>query len=139
MSFLHLHPRATELFAVTLGRVLTEMIPEIGVPDSEGNQRVIRADLTAGMVTLFPGGSFHTQVNPECVPANITAAFNSEDPGAAVIAEQMFGFSDDVISTAFGGTIAGEDIDKIRDAIPGPVVTTIEECLSKCGKQKRQL
>lgn len=62
MAFLHLHPRASELFAVTSGRVVTEMVPEAGVVTADGKQRVIRTDLSAGMLTIFPQGSFHTQV-----------------------------------------------------------------------------
>lgn len=139
MAFLHLHPRATELFSVTSGRVLTEMVPEAGVVDSEGKQRVIRTDLHPGMVTIFPAGSFHTQVNPECEPANITAVLTAEDPGAELVADQTFSLSDDVIAATFGQSISGEDIDKVRDAIPGAVVIKVEECLNKCGKQKRHV
>ncbi|KAJ5151466.1 spherulin [Penicillium canariense] len=138
MSFLHLHPRATELFALTSGRVHSEMVPEGSVLDSEGNQRIIRAELGPGMMTIFPAGSFHTQVNPDCEPANFTAAFTSEDFGFSLVADQTFSFSDDVIAATFGQTIAGEDIDKVRDAIPGTIAIKVEECLSKCGKQKRQ-
>ncbi|KAL0779990.1 hypothetical protein CaCOL14_004474 [Colletotrichum acutatum] len=61
MSFLHLHPRASELLVVTSGRLITEMVPEAGVLDASGNQRIIRADLGANQMTVFPQGSFHTQ------------------------------------------------------------------------------
>ncbi|KAF4293161.1 hypothetical protein KXX33_000855 [Aspergillus fumigatus] len=138
MSFLHLHPRATELFAITSGRVLSEMIPETGVLDSEGHQRVIRAELGPGMLTVFPAGSFHTQVNPDCEPANFTAAFTSDGFAVGIVAAQTFSFSDDVIAATFGETIAGEDIDKVRHAIPATMAIKVEECLTKCGKQKRQ-
>ncbi|KAJ5359573.1 spherulin [Penicillium cataractarum] len=139
MSFVHLHPRATELFAITSGRVLSEMVPEGGVVDSEGNQRVIKAEISQGMLTIYPAGSFHTQVNPDCEPANFTAAFTSEDSGISLVADQTFAFSDDVIAATFGQSIAGEDIDKVRDAIPGDMLIKVEECLTKCGKQKRQV
>ncbi|EAW14628.1 germin family protein [Aspergillus clavatus NRRL 1] len=138
MSFVHLHPRATELFAITSGRVLSEMVPEAGVLDSEGHQRVIRAELNPGMVTIYPAGSFHTQVNPDCVPANFTAAFNSDEFAVGLVAAQTFSLSDDVIAATFGETIAGEDIEKVRHAIPATMAIKVEECLSKCGKQKRQ-
>lgn len=139
MSFVHLHPRATELFAITSGRVLSEMVPEGGVLDSKGNQRVIRAEISQGMLTIYPAGSFHTQVNPDCEPANFTAAFTSEDSGISLVADQTFAFSDDVIAATFGQSIAGEDIDKVRHAIPGNMLIKVEECLTKCGKQKRQV
>ncbi|GFF79963.1 hypothetical protein CNMCM6936_003307 [Aspergillus lentulus] len=138
MSFLHLHPRATELFAITSGRVLSEMVPEAGVLDSENHQRVIRAELGPGMLTIFPAGSFHMQVNPDCEPANFTAAFNSDEFAVGIVAAQTFSFSDDVIARTFGETIAGEDIEKVRHAIPATMAIKVEECLAKCGKQKRQ-
>ncbi|KAF3398133.1 hypothetical protein F1880_006360 [Penicillium rolfsii] len=139
MTFVHLHPRATELFAITSGRVHSEMVPEGGVVDSKGNQRVIRTEIGPGLLTIYPAGSFHTQVNPDCEAANFTAAFNSEDTGISLVADQTFAFSDDIIARTFGQTIAGEDIDKVRDAISGDMLIKVEECLTKCGKQKRQV
>ncbi|KAF9882742.1 hypothetical protein FE257_005333 [Aspergillus nanangensis] len=134
MTFLHLHPRATELFALNSGHVLSEMVPETGPVDSEGNQRVIRAELGTGMMTVYPAGSFHTQVNPNCEPANFTAAFNSEEFAISLVAKQTFSLSDDVIARTFGESIAGEDIEKVRDAIPKDMVLKVEECLAKCEK-----
>ncbi|KXH68388.1 hypothetical protein CSAL01_00261 [Colletotrichum salicis] len=110
MSFLHLHPRASELLVVTSGRLITEMVPEAGVLDADGKQRVIRADLGPNQMTVFPKGSFHTQ---------------------------LFALSDDVIETSFGSSIAGEDIDRVRQAIPKNFVLKVEECLKKCGLEKR--
>ncbi|KAJ5650416.1 uncharacterized protein N7484_004139 [Penicillium longicatenatum] len=137
MVYLHLHPRATELFVINSGRVLTQMVPEAGVLDSEGKQRVINAELGPGKMTIFPAGSFHTQVNPDCEPANFTAAFSSEDIGFGLVAEQTFSLSDDVIAATFGQSISGEDIDKVKNAIPAGSVIKVEECLSKCGIKKR--
>lgn len=139
MTFVHLHPRATEVFAITSGRIHSEMVPEGGVVDSKGNQRVIRAEIGPGMLTIYPAGSFHTQVNPGCEAANFTAAFNSEDTGISLVADQTFSFSDDIIAATFGQSIAGEDIDKVRHAIPKDMLIMVEECLTKCGKQKRQV
>jgi hypothetical protein len=109
------------------------MVPETGVLDSQGQQRVIHTELHPGMVTVFPAGSFHTQVNPDCEPANFTAAFSSEDFGIGVVANEFFSLSDDIIAASFGQSIAGGDIDKIRHAIPADVVIKVEECMSKCG------
>lgn len=139
MSFVHLHPRATELFALTSGRVLTEMVPEGNILDSDKKQRVIRTELHPGMMTIFPAGSFHTQVNPDCEPANFTAALTAEDFGISLVADQTFSFTDDVIARTFGQSISGKDIDRVKDAIPGATLIRVEECLSKCGIQKRQV
>ncbi|KAJ5525347.1 hypothetical protein N7494_011997 [Penicillium frequentans] len=139
MVYLHLHPRATELFVLNSGRVLTQMVPEAGVLDSEGKQRVINTELGPGKMTIFPAGSFHTQVNPDCEPANFTAAFSAEDFGFGLVAQETFSLSDDAIAATFGQSIAGEDIDKVRDAIPTDAVIKVEQCLTKCGKQKRHI
>ncbi|KAL2869103.1 germin family protein [Aspergillus lucknowensis] len=137
MAFLHLHPRATELFSLSAGRILSHMVPQAGVLDSEDMQRVISVELTPGKVTVYPAGSFHTQVNPDCEPANFTAAFNSEEFAAGIVAPQVFSLPDDVISRTFGQSIAGEEIEKVRDAIPKEIAIKVDECLAKCGKEKR--
>lgn len=137
MAFLHLHPRATELFSLSSGHILSEMVPEAAAVDSEGNQRTINVELEPGMMTIYPAGSFHTQVNPDCEPANFTAAFNSEEFAVGLVAKQVFSLSDDVIGRTFGQSIAGEDIEKVRDAIPTSMAIKVEECLEKCGKEKR--
>ncbi|PYH90934.1 spherulin [Aspergillus ellipticus CBS 707.79] len=133
MSFLHLHPRATELFALVSGHILSEMIPQAGVLDSNNKQRVIRTDLRPGQVTIYPAGSFHTQVNPDCEPANFTAAFTSDEFAVSLVAEQIFSFRDGVIARTFGQSIAGQDIERVRDAIPTDMAIRVDECLSKCG------
>ncbi|KAL4790310.1 RmlC-like cupin domain-containing protein [Aspergillus venezuelensis] len=136
MAFAHLHPRATELFTLTSGHVKSEMIPQEGVTDSGGNQRVIRTDLTAGMMTVFPAGSFHLQINPDCEPANFTAAFNSDEFAVGMIAKQVFSFTDDVVAGTFGQSITGEDIEGVREAIPKSLAIEVEGCLAKCGLTK---
>ncbi|KAI9375016.1 RmlC-like cupin domain-containing protein [Aspergillus egyptiacus] len=137
MVFLHLHPRATELFALNSGRVVNEMVPEVGAMTPDGKQRVIRTELHPGMVTVFPAGSFHTQVNPDCEPANFTAAFTSEEFAVGLVAPGLFSFSDGVIERSFGGSIAGEDIEKVRGALPASMAIEVEECLAKCHMAKR--
>ena len=93
MTFVHLHPRATEFFALTSGHVYSEMVPEGGVLDSKGNQRVIRADLGPQMMTIYPMGSFHTQVNRDCEPAGFAATFTAEDFGMSLVANQTYAMS----------------------------------------------
>lgn len=132
MAFVHLHPRAHELFAVVEGRVVSEMIPEVAIRDKDGNQRVVRTELGPSQMTIFPQGSFHTTVNPDCGNATMAVAFTSEDAGTGVVAGGALAFSDDVVSRSFGGSIAGEDIDRVRDAIPKGMEILIDECLAKC-------
>jgi oxalate decarboxylase/phosphoglucose isomerase-like protein (cupin superfamily) len=96
MASLHIHPRSAEIFAVLSGRVITEMIPEGGVFEADGKTpRIIRTELRANQTTVFPQGSFHAQVNPECTPAWALAAFSSDDPGAALIVPQVLELTDD--------------------------------------------
>ncbi|KAH6883557.1 hypothetical protein B0T10DRAFT_380813, partial [Thelonectria olida] len=41
MNSIHVHPRSAELQFVTSGRLITEMVPENGVLDNDGQRRVI--------------------------------------------------------------------------------------------------
>lgn len=139
MASLHIHPRAAELFVVISGRVHTEMVPEAGVVNANGTQRVVRTELGPNMMTVFPKGSFHTQMNPDCKPALIVASFPSEDPGVGLVAPQTFALNDDAVAATFGQSIAGEDIDRVRKAIPQGAIFKVEQCLKKCGIKKRQV
>ncbi|CAJ0549618.1 Ff.00g032310.m01.CDS01 [Fusarium sp. VM40] len=139
MNTLHVHPRSAELQIVTSGRLITEMVPENGVLDKDGKRRVIRTELTANMMTPFYQGSVHTQYNPECKPATFIATFASEDFGTGQVADETFALSDDVIAATFGQSIAGEDIDKVRAAIPKSIALGVEKCLLDCGLNKRSI
>ncbi|KAI1029557.1 hypothetical protein LB503_008074 [Fusarium chuoi] len=138
MIMLHTHPRASELFAVMSGRVYTEAVPEAGVLDAEGKPRVIRNEISAGQATIFYQGTKHYQVNPDCEPASAIAAFPSEDIGFAAVAPGLFSIKDDAIIRLLGEAVDGEDIEKIRASIPMDMGIKVDECLAKCGKQKRQ-
>ncbi|KAJ3546368.1 hypothetical protein NM208_g2036 [Fusarium decemcellulare] len=138
MVLVHLHPRAAEVQAVISGHIYTEMVPEAGVVDAEGNQRVIRNELGPNMMTIFYQGSFHTQVNMDCEPATLATFFASEDMGAGLVANQIFALKNDTISRTFGETIAGEDIERVRDALPKGAVAKVDQCLAKCGIKKRE-
>ncbi|KAK4151709.1 Spherulin-1A [Chaetomidium leptoderma] len=133
MASLHIHPRAAEIFVVLAGRVYTETVPEGGVLDADGKPRVIRTELTANQTTIFPQGSFHAQMNPDCTPALTVAAFASDDPGAALILPQAFTQTDDFVVNSFGGAISVEDLARFRDAIPQGAFFEVEECRKRCG------
>ncbi|KAF4555486.1 Hypothetical protein D9617_2g054470 [Elsinoe fawcettii] len=132
----HVHPRSVELQIVTEGRLVTEMVPENGVL-ANGKRRVIRNTLEKNQMTPFYQGSVHTQFNPDCDKATFVAAFNNEDFSAGQIPDELFALGDDVISAAFGQAIAGEDVAKFRKAIPTSIALGVEECLVKCGIQKK--
>ncbi|KAF5566154.1 spherulin 1B precursor [Fusarium phyllophilum] len=138
MIMLHTHPRASELFAVMSGRVYTEAVPEVGVLDAEGKPRVIRNEISAGQATIFYQGTKHYQVNPDCEAANAIAAFPSEDIGFAGVAPGLFAVKDNAVIRLLGEAVDGEDVEKIRASIPTDMGIKVDECLAKCGKQKRQ-
>ncbi|KAM7200055.1 spherulin-1B [Naviculisporaceae sp. PSN 640] len=138
MNTLHVHPRSAELQIVVQGKLVTEMVPENGVNDADGKRRVIRTEVGPFQMTPFYQGSVHTQFNPDCEPAVFIAAFPSEDFGTGQIADETFALSDDVIAATFGQSIAGADIDKVRNAIPRNVALGVEECLKKCGIPKNK-
>ncbi|KAL2208806.1 RmlC-like cupin [Sarocladium strictum] len=137
MNTLHVHPRSAELQIVTAGKLITEMLPENGVLDAEGKRRVIRTELTKGMMTPFYQGSVHTQYNPDCEPAEFVASFAAEDFGTGQIADETFALSDGVLLATFGQSFSGEDIEKIREAIPASIALGVEKCLQKCGIEKK--
>ncbi|CVK99515.1 related to spherulin 1A precursor [Fusarium mangiferae] len=139
MNTLHVHPRSAELQVVTSGRLITEMVPENGVLDKDGKRRVIRTELTANMMTPFYQGSIHTQFNPDCEPATFIATFATEDFGTGQIADELVSLSDDVIAATFGQSIAGEDIDKVRQAVPESIALGVDKCLETCGLKKRSI
>ncbi|RAH43193.1 germin family protein [Aspergillus brunneoviolaceus CBS 621.78] len=135
MSFLHLHPRATELFALTSGRIQSYMVPETGVLDAAGNQRVVSTELTPGTVTIYPAGSFHTQVNPDCEAANFTAAFNSEEFAVGLVSARLFALPDEVVGRALGG-VGAEEVRRIRGLVPDEAALVVGECVKKCGLEQ---
>ncbi|KAK4188455.1 RmlC-like cupin domain-containing protein [Podospora australis] len=139
MAALHIHPRATEIFLVVKGRVLTETVLETGVtaqdsdPTNPLKPRLIKNELTENQATVFPQGSFHTQMNPECTPGYAIAAFSSEDPGAALAAPQTFALTDDFVIANFGGAVDEAEIQRIRDGIPKGALAEVEACKKRCG------
>ncbi|KAK4163894.1 cupin 1 [Cladorrhinum sp. PSN259] len=133
MASVHIHPRASEIFVVTEGRVLAEMVTELGVSDADGNPRVISTEIKKGQITVFPMGSLHGQMNPDCTPASLVAGFNSEDPGTALVALDFFYLGDDFVKNSLGDSIDVTEINKIRSAISKTFLFQVEECKKKCG------
>lgn len=115
------------------------MTPENGVLDANGNRRVIRNEVGLYQMTPFYQGSIHTQFNPDCTNTTFVAAFASEDFGTGQVFDEALAFTDDVIAAAFGQTVAGQNIDIVRQAIPHSIALGVEQCLQQCGIQKRRL
>lgn len=84
-------------------------------------------------MTPFPQGSVHAQYNPDCAPAVFVAAFAHEDPGAGHVADEVFAASDEVVAAALGQGVAGEDVGRLRAAIPDSIALGVRECLDRCG------
>ncbi|CAK7206340.1 hypothetical protein SEUCBS139899_009129 [Sporothrix eucalyptigena] len=133
----HVHPRSAELQIVVAGRLVTEMVPENGVLDANGSRRVIQTEIGPYQMTTFYQGSLHTQFNPDCTNTTFVAFFPSEDFGTGQVLDETFAFTEDVIAAAAGGALSGEDIDKVRQAIPVNFALGVEQCLQQCGIQKR--
>ncbi|KAJ9158074.1 RmlC-like cupin [Coniochaeta hoffmannii] len=137
MNTLHVHPRATELQIVTQGRLIAAMTPENGVLNANGKgRRVITNEIKAYQMTPFYQGSVHTQFNPDCTDALFVASFNTEDFGTGQIVDETFAFGNDIIGAAFGQSVDGADIDKIRAAVPASIADGVEQCLKTCGIAK---
>jgi len=138
MNTPHVHPRATELQIVTVGRLVTATVPENGV-NTGASRRVIENTITPYQMTPFPMGSIHTQFNPDCTDAVFVASFNSEDFGTGQAADELLAMSDDIVGAALGQSIDGADIDKVRHMIPVNIALGVEQCLQQCGIAKRSI
>lgn len=136
LNTFHVHPRSAELQLVVEGRLVTEMVPENGVLDGDGNLRVIKNEIGPFEMTLFYQGSVHTQFNPDCTDAVFVASFASEDFGTGQVLDQAFAFEDDVVVAALGQAVAGKDVDAVREAIPTSIALGVDGCLQRCGIEK---
>ncbi|CAI6093372.1 unnamed protein product [Clonostachys chloroleuca] len=135
MVALHQHLRANELFVVTSGKIYSEMVPEAGVV-ANGADRIIKTELTAGQMTIFPQGTLHTQVNMQCENASAVASFTSDDPGTIMVLPKAFTLTDGLVQTSFGTIFEGKDIDSVRQALPSGALIMVEECLKRCNMTK---
>ncbi|KAF2244721.1 RmlC-like cupin, partial [Trematosphaeria pertusa] len=132
----HVHPRATEFLTVVEGKVNFGYILENGLV-AAGNNQEIAGTLNKFEGTVFPMGSIHYQINPECKPAVFVATLNSEDPGTSQVAQNFFGLNPDVVNATLGfpKTIDGKNIEQFRKTIPANIAQDIDICLAKCQDQ----
>ncbi|KAF2195518.1 spherulin-1B precursor [Zopfia rhizophila CBS 207.26] len=134
MNTPHIHPRATEFLTVVEGQIDFGFILENGLVKA-GNNAEVAGHLDKFQGTVFPMGSIHYQVNPDCKPATFVATLNSGDPGTSQVAQNLFGLNKDVVNATLGfpASVAGKDIESFRKTIPANIALGIDACLKKCG------
>ncbi|KAF2478128.1 RmlC-like cupin [Lindgomyces ingoldianus] len=132
----HIHPRATEFLTVVEGQIDFGYILENGLVKAP-NSAEVSGHLDKFQGTVFPMGSIHYQINPDCKPATFVATLNSEDPGTSQVAQNFFGLNANVVNATLGfpSSLAGKDIASFRNTIPANLAKDIENCLKKCPQQ----
>lgn len=130
----HTHPRATELNIPVVGNLNTSVVLENG-------SRVINSYISTFQMHVFPQGAIHQEFNPDCGETIFVAGFNNEDPGTSQVADNFFRLPGNVVTAAVGGNIAvdGRDVEQFKNMIPANVAIGVEDCLRRCGLQKRQV
>lgn len=130
----HSHPRASELNLIIEGTLQSSMT-------LENSARNMNQTLTKLQMTIFPQGSMHMEINPDCSNATFVAAFTNNDAGVQQTAQTFMEFGDQIIGSALGGsvTLDGVDIDAFRGRIPVNVARGVDACLVKCGLKKRSV
>jgi len=106
---------------------------------SNGLRRVIKNEIGPYQMMPFYQGSIHVQYNPDCANVTFVSSFASEDPGTGQVLDGIFELTDGVISASFGQSIADEDINSIRQAIPATIALGVKQCLERCSTRKRVL
>ncbi|XP_039127570.1 putative germin-like protein 2-1 [Dioscorea cayenensis subsp. rotundata] len=81
----HTHPRATEIIVVLEGTIYA------GFVSSSPNDTLYSKVLSAGDVFVFPQGLTHFNMNYGHSNAVALVAFNSQNPGAIIDANNLFG------------------------------------------------
>ncbi|KAJ7117740.1 RmlC-like cupin domain-containing protein [Mycena epipterygia] len=125
MNTPHTHPRATEINFSVNGTLRTGILTENGA-------RFIVNDLNPGMMTVFPQGAIHFEMNTGCEPAMFVAAFNNEDPGVLSLAQRFFGLPPDIVQATLGD-IGLQEFEELAAMIPDNIAVGTDECLKACG------
>ncbi|CAM6104742.1 unnamed protein product [Calypogeia fissa] len=110
----HTHPRATELFYVTLGPL------DVGFVDTANE--LFETTVQTGDIFVFPKGTLHWQRNNGAGTASGFSVLSSENPGTLLIAKALFtaggkGLPDIVLSTAFNVGANNKEIDEIKEKV----------------------
>ncbi|XP_024959543.1 putative germin-like protein 2-1 [Cynara cardunculus var. scolymus] len=95
----HTHPRATEIITVIEGSL------QVGFVTSNPDNRLISKVLNKGDVFVFPVGLLHFQRNIGNKYAVVIGALSSQNPGAIIIGNAVFGsnppISSDILAKTF--------------------------------------
>ncbi|KAM0948652.1 hypothetical protein DsansV1_C06g0061671 [Dioscorea sansibarensis] len=106
----HTHPRATEIIVVLEGTVYA------GFVSSSPNDTLYSKILHAGDVFVFPQGLTHFNMNYGRSKAVALVAFNSQNPGTIIAANNLFGstppISDVLLAKSF--QLSKEMVDKLQ-------------------------
>ncbi|KAH7679173.1 Germin protein [Dioscorea alata] len=106
----HTHPRASEVIIVLEGTIYA------GFVSSSPNDTLYSKVLSAGDVFVFPQGLTHFNMNYGRSKAVALAAFNSQNPGAIIAGNNVFGstppISDVLLAKAF--QLSKEAVDKLQ-------------------------
>ncbi|XP_031475413.1 putative germin-like protein 2-1 [Nymphaea colorata] len=109
----HIHPRGTEILVVLEGCLY------VGFVTSNPENRLFTKKLYKGDVFVFPQGLIHFQQNIGEEDAVAIAALSSQNPGAIIIANDVFGakpsISDDLLAKAF--QVDKKVIDELQSAL----------------------
>jgi len=121
----HIHPRATEINFIVEGEFQAGFF-------SENEGKFVGNTLKPGMVTVFPRGVIHFEINMSCKRGVFVAAFNSQDPGVTTIASAFFGGLPAAVAGAALGNLGIQDVNDLKSLLPlNPGV--VEACLNLCG------
>jgi oxalate decarboxylase/phosphoglucose isomerase-like protein (cupin superfamily) len=132
----HIHPRASEFFAVIDGTGLEVgfLLDDLFV-DANGTAIETRATLGKRQGILFPQGAVHWQFNPTCNNLTAMASFDSSDPGFQFLSSSLFDLTEEVTAGALAWPkdIDGESLHKYKEKIPLAMIELADNCLQKCG------
>ena len=109
----HIHPRASELFLVTKGKV------EVGLVDTAN--KLYKNSLGAGDVFLFPKGLVHYQYNAlSRASASAVSFFGSASPGEVSLPTTLFatGIDDGILAKIFKTDVP--TIQKLKSGLATP-------------------
>ena len=120
----NIHQYATEIVYVIDAEKL-----QVGFIEENGG-RIIVNNISTGMVTFFPTGLVHYQMNLGCRPAKYLSSFNSEDPGVQTVFLQTFKFPDEALSATF--SLSGGQIAWLRNKLAQNIAGPRRECLARC-------